>query len=166
MTATGDFHFLTSGHQTATVMSYASLSGEFSQFERDSMARWLTVGFINQSNHVLEAIFESAKGSQEYAAVVAADQAAGAAVAAYLDRDYQVAVGHAKSAFEGLLAAAARLRIPIEPQAPQADLKTQSPNPFFADPFDPLEAPPPGRPGELGSVAPALPEAPAGWYYR
>lgn len=166
LVATGDFHFMTSGHQVASVMSYANLSGDFSQFELDSMARWLTVGYINQSNHVLEAIYESSKARQEDAAVVAADQAAAAAVSAYLSTDYQVAASHAKSAFEGLLAAASRLRIPIEPQAPQADLKAQSPNPFFADPLNPMAGHPPGRSEELGSIAPALPGSPLGWHYR
>jgi hypothetical protein len=133
----GDFFFSWTGDQTASVMSYMDLSEEFSQFELDSMARWLTAGYLNRANYVLARIEASPRARQTDAAVLAADGDALAAVLAYVDGiDYQAAAFLAKSAYDRVMAAAAGIGVPIEPEAKRADMKAQSPNPFFVDPIE------------------------------
>ncbi|MGH2808544.1 MAG: hypothetical protein ACRDKT_14850, partial [Actinomycetota bacterium] len=163
----GDFFFAWTGDESATVMSYIHSENDFSRFDIDSMGRWMTVGYMNQANQILAKVFKSRFARREDAAVVAADQAALRAVIAYFQTDYTAAATHAQHAYDLLLGAAARLQIPIEPQAAQADVLAQSPNGFFVDPVDPFGANVarmrPTTPVTLR--LPALPAEATGWTY-
>ena len=50
---TGAFYFANSGDESNSIMSYIDLNSDFGQFDRDNMARYLTVGYINQANTIL-----------------------------------------------------------------------------------------------------------------
>ncbi len=107
----------------------------------------------------------SADARAEDAAVVSADQSALRALIAYQQMDYQAAASWAQDAYDGLVAAAGRLHVPVEPEAVPADAKARSPGRFFVDPVNPYT----GLRRETGPIAfdaPAtLPDEPLGWYY-
>lgn len=162
--ASGGFYFAWTGDESATVMSYTHLARGFSQFDRDNMGQWMTVGYLNEANQILARIYASPQARSEDAAVVAADHSAVGAVLAYIQADYQTSAGLAKQSYEALLGVAARLHVPIEPEARQADVKAQSPGQFFADPVDPYRA---ARPSRLALAvhtdAALAPDGAVGW---
>ena len=130
----GPFHFLWTGDESASVMSYLRVSDDFSQFELDAMARWMAAGYLNQSNQVLARILASPRARRADADVRAADAEALESVIAFGVTDYRTAAFRAKAGYDRLVRAADDLSIPIEPQAEPADMKAHSPNRLFVDP--------------------------------
>jgi hypothetical protein len=146
---TGPFHFAWVGSASSTVLNYLRNTQRFGQFDLDSMGRWMTATYLNQSNHVLALILDSPRASHAHDTVLAADTDALRALIAYDAMDYQAAAAFAKRAYDGLLDAADALAIPIEPQARPAAMMAPSPQRFFVDPVPPLfgeRVAPPGPP--------------------
>ena len=117
-------------------MSYIDLNWDFSQFDRDNMHRYMTAIYVNQANQVLAAIYKSPRAGMVRNALLAADARAAAALAAYQAMAYPAASGQAKAAYDGVLAAAAKIGVKIEPQAWQADYKAKGTSSKFVDPVD------------------------------
>jgi hypothetical protein len=134
--AGGSFYFTWAGDESATIMHYLDLSSEFSQFDRDNMDRWMTAAYINQANVVLASIVASPRAGQVAATLASADADATAALGAYASMNYPAAVASAKSAYTKVLAAAAAAKVPVEPQAYQADYKSKGKSAKFIDRVD------------------------------
>ncbi len=134
--STGAYYFAWSGDESATVMHYLDLATGFSQFDRDNMDRWLTAAYINQANSVLVTLVKSPRADQATAALVAADAAAKQALAQYQAMNYGAAVASAKSAYLGVIGAAASIGVKVEPQSWQADYKAKGRSPKFIDKVD------------------------------
>ncbi len=145
--ATGDFFFVWTGDESASVMSYLDLANEFSQFERDSMGRWMTAAFLNQSNQVLARIMASPRSARVNAEIIAADGFALDALLATGVRSYAEAALSAERAYDTLTAAAARIGVQIEPQAQPADRKGLGRSYMFVDPIPPVATDRPATPG-------------------
>jgi hypothetical protein len=77
-----------------------------------------------------------------YSQLVAADQDAMVVLGAYHFTDYRAAAFFAQRAFTRLLAAAAAINVPIEPEARSADDMARSSEGFFSDPIEPEFAAP------------------------
>lgn len=114
-------------------MSYIDLNSDFGQFDRDNMARYLTVGYINQANTILASIYASPRAGNAAAALTAADAQAAGALGAYGAMNYGTAAARAKQAFGLVLMAAAQAGVQVEPQSYTADYKAKSRSPKFVD---------------------------------
>jgi hypothetical protein len=132
----GPFYFAWSGDESNTIMHYLDLAAGFSQFDRDNMDRWLTAAFINQANSVLASIYASPRAAAQAAALVAADAKATEALAQYQAMNYPAAVISARTAYMGVLTAAAAIGVKVEPQSYQADYKAKGRSPKFIDYVD------------------------------
>lgn len=132
--ASGDFFFLWTGDESATVMSYLDLANEFGQFDRDNAGRWLTAAYLNQANQVLARIVTKRSWSTHQERLVEADDRALAAIGEIGERDYVAGARLAKQAYDLLLDVAADLNIVIEPQARPADDKAFGRSTMFVDP--------------------------------
>lgn len=119
--ATGDFAFLRGGLQTYTVMSYLPNTDEFGQFDRDNMARWQLATRIDNANRILGDVAASPRSSRAASEALAADAAAGRALAALEQWDLAGAGVHAKTAYGAALAAASAADVKVEPYAGPAD---------------------------------------------
>lgn len=130
----GDLQFAWSGDESDTVMSYTDLSQGFGKFNQDSMYRYETAGYLNEANAILADIYANPNAGAASSFLVSADQSAALALAAYDAMDYLSAVTSAKAAYDQVLLAAALLKVPVEPQAWQADYKARGQN-LFVDPI-------------------------------
>jgi hypothetical protein len=117
-------------------MAYLGDSTGFSQFDRDNMARWCTAAYINEANAILPKILASPRAGEVSGVLQDADATAGNALAAYQSMDYAVAVVAAKRSYEEVLAAADAIRVPIEPEAWQADRRARASNDMFNGAID------------------------------
>ena len=131
-----DFYFAWSGDESNSMMSYIDLNWDFSQFDRDNMNRYLTSVYINQANTILAKIYASPKAGQVASMLVSADNSAAAALAAYNSMNYVSAASNAKSAYDKVVAAAAKIGIQIEPQSWQADYKAKGASYMYVDSVD------------------------------
>ena len=52
----GQFYFVNTGDQSASIMSYNDLSRTFGQFNLDSQYRYLTAAYLNNTNAILELV--------------------------------------------------------------------------------------------------------------
>ena len=129
----GDFYFANSGDESNSIMSYVDLNADFGQFDRDNMARYLTVGYINQANTILADIDASPRAGNAAAALTAADAHAASALTQYDAMNYAAAAARAKLAFGSVLAAAAQAGVQVEPQNYTADYKGKGRSPKFVD---------------------------------
>ena len=132
----GDFYFANSGDESNSIMSYLDLNADFGQFDRDNMARYLTVGYINQANTILADIYASPRAGNAAAALTAADAHAASALTQYDAMNYAAAAARAKLAFGSVLAAAAQAGVQVEPQNYTADYKGKGRSPKFVDTVD------------------------------
>jgi len=132
----GPFYFAWSGDESNSMMSYIDLNWDFSQFDRDNMNRYLTSVYLNQSNAILADIYSSPKAGQAGSLLTSADNHAAMAQSAYDSMDYAGAVMHAKLAYEDVLAAAAQIKVKVEPQSWQADYKAKGQSSKFVDSAD------------------------------
>jgi hypothetical protein len=130
---TGAYYFANSGDESNSTMSYIDLNADYGQFDRDNMARYLTVGYINQANTILAGIYASPRAGNAAAALTAADAHAAAALTAYGAMDYGTAAARAKQAFGTVLMAAAQAGVQVEPQSYTADYKAKGRSPKFVD---------------------------------
>lgn len=133
--ATADFHFAWVGDASDTVMNYYRHSHSFSQFDRDNMGRWMTVAHLNQAQQVLAKIVDSPRAHRVLDDIVTADLDALFALIGFQAMDYRTAASIAQQAYHRLVDAAASIRVPIEPQARQADIASRGVAPFFVDPM-------------------------------
>jgi hypothetical protein len=131
--ATGSFYFANSGDESNSIMSYIDLNADFGQFDRDNMARYLTVGYINQANAILASVYASPRVASAAASLTAADAHAAAALTAYGAMDYRTAAMRAKLAFGSVLAAASQAGVEVEAQNYTADYKAKGRSPKFVD---------------------------------
>jgi hypothetical protein len=130
---TGPQYFAWSGDQCNSMMSYIDLNWDFSQFDRDNMARYLTAAYINEANVVLARVVRSPKVGQVAGLLAAADAQATAALDDYAAMEYPAAASRAKAAYGGVLQAAARIGVKVEPQAWPADYKAKGKSPKYID---------------------------------
>jgi hypothetical protein len=134
--ASGPFYYAWAGDESSTIMHYLDLATGFSQFDRDNMDRWLTAAYINQANSVLASVYKSPRVNRQAAALIAADAKANEALIQYQAMNYAAAVVSAKTAYVGVLAAAAAIGVKVEPQSYQADYKAKGKSPKFVDTVD------------------------------
>jgi hypothetical protein len=133
---TGSFAFAWSGDESNTVMNYLAVNHDFSQFDRDNMNRWMVSVYLNQANAVLAKVYASPRAGEAGGLLTAADGNAASALAAYDAMDYADAVISAKSAYQGVIAAAAKIGVKVEPEARQADYKAFGKSFKFVDRVD------------------------------
>lgn len=129
-----NFFYMWGGDGVDSVMSYINLSGNFSQFDRDNMNRYMTAIYINQANRILPAILSSPRANQVTPRLTSADGDATSALASYGTMDYLTAAVRAKSAYDRVVAAAAKINIPVEPEAYSADYRRHAPPRGLIDP--------------------------------
>jgi len=132
----GQLFFAWAGDSASTLMAYLGDSTGFNQFDRDNMARWCTAAYINEANAILPKILASPRAGEVSTALQWADVTAGNALAAYQSMDYAAAVIAAKRSYEDVLAAAGTIRVPIEPEAWQADRKARGSSDMFNGAID------------------------------
>ena len=130
----GDFYYAWSGDESNTIMSYVDLNWDFSQFDRDNMARYMTATYLNTANAVLARIYKSPRAGQVSSMLTDADADAAAAMAAYDAFDWAGAALLAREAYDTVMAAAAEINVQIEPQASEADYKARGESYAFVDP--------------------------------
>lgn len=138
----GEFYFAWSGDMCNSAMGYLFSGLDFSQFDRDNMNRWLTIGYLNQANVILGDISKTPRAAQASPFISAADSSATSAVNAFAAMDYARAAEHAAGAYSRIVAAAAQAGVKIEPQAYKASYKAKGMSPKFIDrvPYERLGA--------------------------
>src|SRR5262249_24831135 len=109
-----------SGGYVSGLMTTVRLNNDYSRFELDNLQRYLTWEYLDVSNFIVAQIAESPRSGAVAAAVTQADARAGAALAAYQSYDYAAAEQHARTAYDGLVAAAAQINVQLAPEAYQA----------------------------------------------
>lgn len=134
--ASGPYYFANAGDESSSMMSYIDLNWDFSQFDRDNMARYMTILYINQANAILGSIYASPRGGQADAKALSADLDATAALALYGLMKYEEAAARAQSAYKKVLEGAALAGVKVETEAWQADYKAKGKSPKFVDPLD------------------------------
>jgi hypothetical protein len=110
-----------------------NLSNNFSQFDRDNMNRYMTAVYINQANRILPNILSNPSASKVFSDLSSADSDASQALSSYGTMNYLDAAVRAKSAYDKVLAAAARINVKIEPEALPADYRRHVTNPALID---------------------------------
>lgn len=123
ISAQGPLFFIRAGDESATAMSYLQNTNEFSQFDRDSMARWQLAARLDSANRILGDIARSPKAAQAAAAVAAADAKAGEALTALNAWDLAHASLAARDAYRLILVAAEKASVKVEPWSGVADQK-------------------------------------------
>lgn len=131
-----EYHFVWSGDESNSMMSYIDLNWDFSQFDRDNMNRYMTSAYLNQANQVLADVVASPRVDEVTGLLANADDHAADALADYDAMDYADAAHDAKAAYDAVLAAAAEINVPVEPQAWQADHKAKGASGAFVDAVD------------------------------
>ena len=131
-----EFYFAWSGDESNSMMSYIDLNWDFSQFDRDNMARYMTSIYLNTANSVLGKIYASPRAGRVSAMLTAADAKAAMALAAYGAYDWSGAAMYARDAYDTVMAAAAKIDVPVEPQSSSADVKARGQSYAFVDPVD------------------------------
>lgn len=110
----GNFYFVNTGDQSATIMSYNDLSRTFGQFNLDSQYRYLTAAYLNNTNAVLELVRRAQKASSVSSAAVSADTRFAQAKARYDAMDYLGAAQLAHEGYRSVLNAAKTAGVPVE----------------------------------------------------
>ena len=108
------------GMYTTGLMTYVVVNNDYSRFELDNMQRWLTWEELDLSNFILTQIAQSPRAPSIAGAITQADTLAGTALAAYKAYDYENAQKYARAAYDGLVAAAGSINVPLSPAAYQA----------------------------------------------
>lgn len=109
----GDFHFVNTGDESATIMAYNDLSREFGQFNLDSQYRYLTAAYLNNTNAVLELVRRAQKAGSVSSAAQSADSKFGQAKAKYDALDYLGAAQLAHDGYRSVLNAAKAAGVPV-----------------------------------------------------
>jgi hypothetical protein len=132
----GAFLFAASGDEVNSMMSYIDLNWDFSQFDRDNMDRWMTATYINMANAVLVPVCKSPRANKVSEMLASADDDATDALKAYGDSKWYAAVVKAKSCYDTVMAAAAKINVKIEPQARPADVKARGTSRHLINPIN------------------------------
>lgn len=109
----GDFHFVNTGDQSATIMSYNDLSRTFGQFNLDSQYRYLTAAYLNNTNAILELVRRANKASSVSSAAQSADSKFVQAKTKYDALDYLGAAQLAHDGYRSVLSAAKSAGVPV-----------------------------------------------------
>lgn len=112
--------FSMSGAYVTGLMAGVRVNNDYSRFELDNIQRYLTWEYLDVSNFIVAQIAASPRSGSVAAALTQADAQAGAALAAYRNYDYAAAERQARAAYDGLVAAAARINVHLAPAAYQA----------------------------------------------
>lgn len=100
------------------------------------MARYLTVGYINQANAILARVYASPRAGEAASALLNADAQAASALSAYTARNWSTAAARAQAAHAEVLRAAALAGVQVEPQNYTADYRAKGRSPKFIDTVD------------------------------
>ncbi len=114
-------YFMWVGTGMNSTMSYAHLTEEFSQFDRDNMDRWLTGMRLQWANRILADVVASRFARRAAANVIEADRLAGEAQELLEAWDLRGASLAARDAYAHIVAAAGDARVRIEPWSGRAD---------------------------------------------
>ena len=117
----GETYFSWLGDNVASVMSYNDTQPEFSQFDRDNLDRWLTVGRLQAANDILGAIYRSPRAGSATSELLAADAHAGIALTRLEAWDLRGASVAASDAYHAVLAAARVAGVPVPAPSEIAD---------------------------------------------
>ncbi|GGR80096.1 hypothetical protein [Deinococcus sedimenti] len=109
----GDFYFVNTGDQSASIMSYNDLSRTFGQFNLDSQYRYLTAAYLNNTNAILELVRRANKASPVSIAAQSADSKFSQAKTKYDALDYLGAAQLAHEGYRGVLIAAKAAGVPV-----------------------------------------------------
>lgn len=110
----GDFYFVNTGDQSASIMSYNDLSRTFGQFNLDSQYRYLTAAYLNNANAILELTRRAQKASAVQASVQGADALFAQAQTKYDALDYLGAAQLAHQGYRQVLGAAQGAGISVQ----------------------------------------------------
>jgi len=110
----GQFYFVWSGDESATVMNYLAITGKFGQFDRDNMYRWETAGYLNLANDLLPQILTHPEVGKVRGQLQKAEINGVLAVASFYSWNYARAASSARLAYEQMAAAADKLGISTE----------------------------------------------------
>ena len=113
---TGPYYFTWVGDQVNSMMSYIDLNWDFSQFDRDTMNRYLAAGYVRSANNIAEDVL--AAGPSSLSALYhlsLADYAVGLAKAALEVHEYVWARQFARWAYDQALLAAKEVGVEVVP---------------------------------------------------
>jgi hypothetical protein len=119
--AMGRFFFMAVGDEANTAMSYIPNTTEFGQFDRDNMARWELAARLDNANRILGNVVRSPNAWRAGAAMSAADDMAGEALADLAAWDLLGASRAAADAYALVLTAAAQAGVKVESFSGVAD---------------------------------------------
>ncbi len=106
-----NWYFVNSGDESDTVMSYTSLSNDFSQFDRDNLYRWEMAGYLNKANGLLDDILAHPRAKKVSGNITDAEKYAGRAIASFKTWNYLDAAANARMAYVLVASSAAELGI-------------------------------------------------------
>jgi hypothetical protein len=137
---TGPFYFVWVGDESNTVMSYIDVNWDFSQFDRDNMARFKTAAAIEQANSLAAEVLAVGGGGD---LLQQADEQVGRAETEMRRHHYPAALRRAHHAYD--LVAQAALAAGVELRSPTLNRIPNEPSPLaeavhqdgpFIDPVD------------------------------
>jgi hypothetical protein len=105
------------GDEANSIMSYIDLNWDFSQFDRDNMARFQSAAYVRHANKIAGRILRAGKGERVRRYFEDADAAIGLAKGTLAAHDYPGAWSHARRAYELLLEAADEVGVKVDPSA-------------------------------------------------
>jgi hypothetical protein len=108
----GSLYFAWLGDESNTVMHYMDLTTEFGRFNKDSMGRYETAGYLNWSNELLASLMADPGYARVLTYVRAAEYNATASVTAFNGWNYILSAALAKKAYWYLEQAATILGVP------------------------------------------------------
>jgi hypothetical protein len=132
-----DFYFAWSGDESNTIMHYLDLSDGFDQFDQDNMYRWEMAGYLNWSNSLLADILANPGANKVRYYITDAKQDAQQAIDGFNHWNYLSAAYNARSAYEDLSKAAAKLGI----ITPSMQMMRIAPNMTVTHEGDPIRFP-------------------------
>jgi hypothetical protein len=94
------FQFTWAGTQNNSIMSYLSTNNEFSQFDRDNIARWMTSTYLNALNEVAARVIDEVGRERASGLLELSDALAARAQRAFRDHRYLASTFLAKQAYE------------------------------------------------------------------
>jgi hypothetical protein len=118
--AYGDTFFVSAGDEVSSVMSYLFVNNEYSQFDRDNHARYLTAAYLDAVNAVADQVL--ARGGRGTAALRAADDSAAAATRLFAAHRYEAALAASSAAYDAALRAATAAGVTVRASTASTDL--------------------------------------------
>jgi hypothetical protein len=110
---TGPYYFAWSGDESNSIMSYIDLNWDFSQFDRDSMNRYMAAAFARSSNQVAADILADPDARKAADELVAADALLGLSKLAFRGHRYQAAAFAADAAYAQVRRGARQVGVPV-----------------------------------------------------